>query len=330
MTDHPPPRPLRRVWRALPAGAAVVSLIGLMFHLGVRDSLPGLWLIYYLLPLPVLAALAALGAALALLQKRPALRVILPLAAVGFALWSYLALVRTAPPPTSHTGPKARVLFWNVARGAKPWPDIAREIRSHNADIITLVEVNGPNFDDLRFWQEAFPEYDIAPNRYSSLIMVRNGEILDLDHGRLAETSKHRIARLRVRGRDLTVMLVDIDSSVWLSRREAALTTTNQAMTLLHEPTLIVGDFNIPASSAYLDELRTKYRNVFESVGQGYQATWPVPLPLLSLDQAWTNRHLQPLTCHHGQTSNSDHRPVILDIALPEAKAITSQPAPAE
>jgi vancomycin resistance protein VanJ len=258
-------------------------------------------------------------------------RILLPLLAGAFALWSYLGLTHSAPASTGHDdGPTARVLLWNVARGASPWDDIARDIRRHDADVIALVEVTGPNFDDLTFWKEKFPEYDISPNRFASLIMVRNGKILDLDYGRLAETSKHRIVRLRIKGRPFTLMLVDIDSTPWISRQEAAATTTNQAMQLLHEPTLLLGDFNIPARSAYLDELRTKYRNVFETVGRGYQPTWPLPLPIHTLDQAWTNRHLDALSCHHGWTSYSDHRPVIMEIALPESSPQASHTAPAE
>jgi hypothetical protein len=77
MTDQPAPRPARRFWRALPPALLIACLVGLILHLGVRDRIPGLWMVYYLLPLPVLAALAAMGFVLALLQKRPILRRVL-------------------------------------------------------------------------------------------------------------------------------------------------------------------------------------------------------------------------------------------------------------
>ena len=78
--------------------------------------------------------------------------------------------------------------------------------------------------------------------------------------------------------------------------------------------TILVGDFNTPLDSAYIAPLRKEMTNAFEASGSGCAATWPMPLPVLSLDQVWTTPSLRPVRCEHFGSWRSDHRAVVAEI----------------
>jgi endonuclease/exonuclease/phosphatase (EEP) superfamily protein YafD len=73
---------------------------------------------------------------------------------------------------------------------------------------------------------------------------------------------------------------------------------------------IVLGDFNTPADSAFFRPLRAFATNAFEVAGSGCAATWPMPLPVLSLDQMWTTGRLRAVRCEHMLSWRSDHRAV--------------------
>jgi endonuclease/exonuclease/phosphatase (EEP) superfamily protein YafD len=74
--------------------------------------------------------------------------------------------------------------------------------------------------------------------------------------------------------------------------------------------TILAGDFNTPRTSAAFDAWRGPLQHAWETAGTGFDATWPNPLPVLSIDQVWTDTGVEVLTCVHGGSFASDQRPV--------------------
>ena len=77
-----------------------------------------------------------------------------------------------------------------------------------------------------------------------------------------------------------------------------------------------MGDFNTPTDSLFLREIHRDFENAFEQAGDGYSATWPLPVPVLTLDQIWVNKGIEVYRCRLGWSLRSDHRPVLTDITI--------------
>ena len=146
-------------------------------------------------------------------------------------------------------------------------------------------------------------------------MLLCKGTFSEVTHGTLGEFGYYRRARVRIGPTELIVLMVDIRSNPLLSRRKAieqvlALTDADMSNSVL-----VLGDFNTPADSVHFDLLRDRqFTGAFESHGQGYSATWPVPLPLVQIDHVWANRHVEITHCRHLWSAKSDHRPVLVSI----------------
>jgi endonuclease/exonuclease/phosphatase (EEP) superfamily protein YafD len=80
-------------------------------------------------------------------------------------------------------------------------------------------------------------------------------------------------------------------------------------------PVIIAGDFNTPLDSVHLDQLRgLELSEAFETAGSGYLPTWPVPAPVLSLDQIWMSRQFKAVRCVRTWNWRTDHAGVIATI----------------
>ena len=81
-------------------------------------------------------------------------------------------------------------------------------------------------------------------------------------------------------------------------------------------PTIIVGDFNTPVDSVFLNPIRQTYRHAFEVAGTGYLATWPIPAPVIAIDHCWVSKHIDVTACRIKWALHSDHRPIVTDLSI--------------
>ena len=88
-------------------------------------------------------------------------------------------------------------------------------------------------------------------------------------------------------------------------------------------PVLLGGDFNIPATARSLDPLRALLSDVWPRAGAGWGGTAPAFLPLARIDQCWTTPDLRPLGAWVLGLGLSDHRALVVDLALPAVAAET-------
>src|SRR4030095_11710411 len=173
---------------------------------------------------------------------------------------------------------------WNLGYGRAGWDSIVEAIRGERADIIGLVEaqVRGPN--PVRFWRPRFPEYEVQALGRGLVLMVR-GEVLSIRREEFGVRSRLAVAEVKIRGRLLRVVLVDLEAD-WLSPRGPLIERARRAaMTPDGQPALILGDFNTPGDSVWFQGLRRDYVEAFEQAGGGMRGTWPFFLPLTALDQ---------------------------------------------
>jgi len=293
------------------AACATTALLaaGLIIHATVRDSHRSCATLFYALPAPLLAGLAAL---LALYWARRSARVLpaLLIAACVAALAMWLRDGwRWSPPPAARGA--LRVVHWNVDRPDWRLPGVVQWLKTQDADMILLAERFPYEKNLLARWQAAFPEYQLAPSPEEMLCLVR-GEIVSVKDRLVPHASYATLLQTRIRGRDVTILQVDIQAAPLRDRTIPLRRLTE--IVAAHRPAnlVIAGDFNTPLESTLLAGLRAEATNAFEAVGRGCTATWP-RVPLLSLDQIWSNPRLRPVRCEMHASWRSDHRAVVAE-----------------
>jgi endonuclease/exonuclease/phosphatase (EEP) superfamily protein YafD len=284
-------------------------------RLFVQDRLPGLLAYCYYATPPIVLGGLATGAGLWWLIPRH-YRAALPALAAGLAclVWTYATAWyhNSAAPPSIND---LRVLFWNAAGGRKGWDPVLREIRRHTPDVVGLVEADRNLAGMEMMCHRDLPEYQVAAFD-TGIALLAKGEIRRRSDTGLASWGRYAHCEVCVKGQTLQVVVVDL-MATWEVPRWTCLDPLYRLLeSLPEEPVLVIGDFNLPTDSVLLKPLRRLYVNAFEQVGCGYAATWPVPLPVLTLDQAWANAGLRVSRCELGWSWVSDHRPVVLEVSV--------------
>jgi endonuclease/exonuclease/phosphatase (EEP) superfamily protein YafD len=324
MTDPAPEAPLApppsgappafRPRRAGPGLIAFATLSGLLLRLTIRDRWPGLAIVFYATPLPVLAAGVVFSFAWALYRRRRKAAACWAVLVGALLPWTIHHDWRRAAPVDSaqSDGDVLSVLFWNVAR-RRDLSSVTRYIHAEQPDLVAFVEATGDPLERRTLFQKELPEYDVTIMGNGMFVLAKgtSGEtqFRELDAG-----SQTRQLRVTIRDRAYEVFVVDITASVWRPRGRALRVLSDMAEELSQARVILLGDFNTPPDSVHFAALRTGHRLLWESAGAGYAPTWPIPMPVLQLDQVWVNDRLAPVSCRHGLTFSSDHRPVLARI----------------
>lgn len=327
IVDHPQTDDSRS-WRALfrrwcVRGVIAVLVVGVVARL-TRDQVGGLAIIYYALPLPLLACLPLMLAWLEIKDRKRALRWAFCTALLGLGV---LFEDWRQQPDRSETK-DLKVVFWNACRINRGWEEVTAEIRSWDADIVALVEGGVGEKDAMKArWHESCPGYKVSILG-AGIVLLTRGESGTATVHEFYKGSRARQIQTTVQGQSLNLVIVDIEANPFRSRNIALKQLVDVVNPLAGKPTLVVGDFNTPADSALLEPLRNQYSMAFDVAGQGYRATWPIPLPVLSLDQAWASPHVDVTSCRHLWTCASDHRPVSMTIRRADPAALAAQSGP--
>jgi endonuclease/exonuclease/phosphatase (EEP) superfamily protein YafD len=218
-----------------------------------------------------------------------------------------------------------KVVFWNACRLNRGWEGVTAEIRSWDADVIAMVEAGLGERDSLKAqWHEACPGYKVSILG-AGIVLLTRGESGTATVHEFHQGSRARQIQTTVQGQKLNLVIVDIDANPFRSRDPALGQLIEVVNPLATEPTLVLGDFNTPADSALLEPMRPRYSLAFDLAGQGYRATWPIPLPVLAIDQVWASNQIDVTSCKHLWTKASDHRPVSLTIRGASEPVLTAQ-----
>lgn len=284
--------------------------------LALRDRWVGTAVVFYATPPSLLGFLAALLAGVGKWRRQHRLAVYLTaLLGLGLLVQWWIQNFqgsRTNEVPTN----SIRVLFWNVGRGQfASWEQIAKRLERFDADVIALAEATDELVQTGDFWRNRLPEFQPLPLD-GGLLVLAKGKIRRHGAAMLAGAGRFRRVSVEVHDASFDLILADIISSP-LRSREPPLRKLFEVMSAQRErPTIVVGDFNTPPNSLWLDAWRSDWVHAWMVVGEGYQATWPHPLPVLTLDQIWGNRGIQFHRCACGWSSCSDHRPVWVEMTV--------------
>ena len=297
--------------------------VGLLLRLTIQDRFHPWALIYYLTPIPSLALWVCLAGWMWQLgtessEKRRWFSVgrWSGLVALVFLTWGYCSeFVERAQPP----GPnELQFVFWNTARVPVGVEPVAKTLRNWNPQLIGLVEANTDFPEEAEKWIRELAGYRISMTHFGGLLAVK-GEIRSQVRHPLMPTSWCEQFDVTVEGQDFTVLLVDISAQLTLTRRQPLQELAELAGQFSDRPLIIMGDFNTPDDSPLLAELRKKCQHAIRERGTGYAATWPTPLPVLTLDQVWVNNHVPVSQIRYRWSMYSDHRPAVASVSFKDS-----------
>lgn len=208
-----------------------------------------------------------------------------------------------------------KVVFWNTARIPFGIKGPAGEIAHQQAALVGLVEANAYSPDIVDRWRQALPDYQIAGTHFGGLIALKGTVLRQFAYDLLPNSSCEQFDVV-IDGTELTVLLVDISSQLNLSRKNPLRELADLCERLKDRAVIVMGDFNTPDDSVHLDPLRAQCRNGMRTRGTGYAPSWPMPLPVLTLDQIWVNPKIRVTECRYRSSIKSDHRSAVFHVAI--------------
>jgi endonuclease/exonuclease/phosphatase (EEP) superfamily protein YafD len=274
---------------------------------------------------PQAAAFGAAAAAALLIARRWRFGLLaLALAAVNavplLPYWLPAGAAESAPGPH---GPSLRVMSCNVLVTNEEHARVAEAVRSASPDVVGFIEVT-PAWDAAlaALLLTEYPHAIREPRQGSfglvlmSRLPLRRAEVLVGRNGRPS-------IRVQVdRGGAIDVLLAHppppMSARRWLDRNgqlwDVAKTAAAGAV-----PLLVVGDLNCTAGSPAFRALLRDGGLRDSRLGRGLQPSWPdlvLPFPQLAIDHALVTPGLVVLGRRTVGGLGSDHRAIVVDVAL--------------
>lgn len=232
--------------------------------------------------------------------------------------------------------PTIRVMTFNVEHGWHGVEKIAETVRSQNVDAFCMQELgtgeDASTIDELR---RLLPDYSLfsdgSRTSGTRLPVLRQRSILLTNEG-WGWTMIEQVVRFD--GHAVRVLNVHAPSyqpgptrrrpfPQWLTRWGELSVEQHRLIDieLGHiasdaTPTVLCGDFNMPATGSRYRKLASLATDVFAAVGSGTGWTMPSGLPMRRIDYVWAFPGLEPLEAHVVDRRASDHAAVIASLAL--------------
>jgi endonuclease/exonuclease/phosphatase (EEP) superfamily protein YafD len=292
-------------------------------RLFLRDASPELIALNAMTPwvyLPVWAIIPLAFRA----QRRPLL-VCASMLAVLHLLWLDPTVLLASPqPPWAERGQRLRVMSVNLLAMNRDTEGIAQEIIAQRPDILVTQEL-APH------WAARFDADDVRNLLPHRRLVVRDDAFGIGVYARApvrAESFElHGLPALRIEssvgGRQLCLFGVHtLPPTSAKSMRTWSDMIGVIAARIRRErgPVVLAGDVNAtPHTGQYQELLRTGLRGAHEDRGRGWATTWPngrLPVPPIRLDHVLVSKDIAVLSVREGEGRGSDHRPVIVEVAV--------------
>jgi endonuclease/exonuclease/phosphatase (EEP) superfamily protein YafD len=91
-----------------------------------------------------------------------------------------------------------------------------------------------------------------------------------------------------------------------------------QCDALAAETVILAGDFNVGADMQSLAPVRERLRDVWLTHGTGWGGTALSSFPVARIDHCWVSADIQPISARVISTEISDHRPLVVELIVPD------------
>jgi endonuclease/exonuclease/phosphatase family metal-dependent hydrolase len=216
------------------------------------------------------------------------------------------------PASDSATTASLRLLDWNVWHGMGGWDKVLATLDRERPDILVLAEYSPSDSKHsqhhleslktlLRSWGWSVPH--VVPS--GSVLIASRFPALNTERLRLPSSDCVLVDFQDDAGTSLRLLVLDLPSGL-RAHRDPLLRKVN-AIIATTQPDLVVGDFNAVRQATQLQPPPQGYRHAYDAAGSGWSYTWPVPFPMLAIDQCLLGPRIEPLDYTLG-TGASDHR----------------------
>lgn len=187
------------------------------------------------------------------------------------------------------------VVFWNAAREN----DLEAAFKENNGipDVMFLVESRKNDIDKL---QLKYPNYFFY--RLKDELYVFSKTKIEIES---ENTSNYDSTVINLNIKGINFYAVDVTGSFDVPRSWELDYVTKFIKT--NKKTIVLGDFNVPFESKYLNKIKSEFNHAFNKKGNGFRETWFWNIPLLSLDHIWVSKDLKILKTQKINTFKSDH-----------------------
>lgn len=196
-----------------------------------------------------------------------------------------------------------RLVHWNVCHGGTGWQNQVQTVRKRGPDVIVLSEL---------------PD-EATGAEFPGFLYVRCGKMMILARWPVQSSGplvsggvlQAYLVTVQMPDRELRLLVGDMTSNIRLPRDPWLQRLMQVARD--RKADLIVGDLNAPRRSRALSDSRFDFQHAFDVSGSGWGYTWPVPCPVLAIDQCLAGPRIQPVRYELQSTLLSDHRLQCLD-----------------
>ncbi|MDD7884794.1 endonuclease/exonuclease/phosphatase family protein [Flavivirga sp. 57AJ16] len=188
------------------------------------------------------------------------------------------------------------VVFWNASH-ERNFQDVFNE-NDAIPDVVVLVEYHGDILKKtkLKYLDYYFYKHPVKEIGVFSKTPINIKKVMP---------SKYKSTVINFETNGVNFYAVDVSGSMDVPR-SWELEFVTEAITQTKN-TVVLGDFNVPFESMYLDKIKMNFNHAFSEKGNGFRETWFWNIPLLSLDHIWVSKDLETLKAVKIGTFKSDH-----------------------
>jgi endonuclease/exonuclease/phosphatase (EEP) superfamily protein YafD len=305
---------------------AVVATLRIVAH----DALHPLLILNMFTPYVYLPAYALLAGALA--RRRWALAAVCALLVVAHLAWVLPGAARPAPlPEDAFSAPRLRIVSANLLMSNPDTGGIVGEVLREDPDVLVVQELSD-------HWRDAFESGEVGRRLPYRVTEVRESPFgvgiysrYPLEDAGVWYAWGNPVARatLRVGGRAVRIYDVHPLPPVypsWVAIWEGALGEVYEELrkefegSVQGQALIVAGDFNMTRHAAWFGRFTDLgLRDAHLDRGRGLAVTWPngtLPVPPVQLDHVFLSGKVACLSVREGVGRGSDHRPLLLDVAL--------------
>ena len=269
---------------------SVIIIALLSIHFVLKESSYQNSLLFYTFPLPVIIAIVL---CLTIFLSKTFRKYNLLLAGALLLFWLGRSFKIHIPEEINESD--IEVVFWNASHERNL--EDAFDISGNIPDVFVLVEHGKYSVDRLQLKYSDYYFYK-SINGISIFSKLPIELIDDI-------SSNYGTNIVKFETYNINFYAVDVSGSMDVPR-EWELTFVNEYVEQKTQ-TILLGDFNVPFESKFLDSIKNNFNHAFNEKGNGFRETWFWNIPLLSLDHIWVSKDLEVLKTEKIRTFKSDH-----------------------
>jgi endonuclease/exonuclease/phosphatase (EEP) superfamily protein YafD len=270
---------------------------------------------------------ALAGAALVLVLARHRW-LALPAAALAAANLALIVPLYFPPPPAAASAETFRALSLNVHYINRDHHKTLELVRRERPDFLLFLEVTPQWAAALKSLDAEYPYWQMMPAEDpSGMAFFSRHKVTDISVKAVPEVGLPTIiAGLALPAGRLTVLCTHPASpgtQAHFADRNRQLRQVGRLARARSGPVMLLGDLNITSWSPYFGQLLADSGLVDSRLGFGVEGSWPdAPLPLrIPIDHCLVTPGVAIRNRRIGPSVGSDHRPLIVDFALPAESA---------